>query len=757
MPVNKLNTEQQDWAKAVYQSLHWSFPDEDGSTNSARASAEQLQSANGTHAQRNGTAEPDLSDYVIVDSPPIERSAGYKPSPIHAVFEEIGLPETDNFRDRIQNYHDKKTAYKKDPTAAAYADPKASTWERRVKGTLGMSQDKADEMVRMQFTNDMKNESRSITKEIFETQSDDPRFTDFLKNAASGGPNKLTNAHKEMLVFLSQNLKTLGNALVANVNELYRQHAFGKAMSDTIDEARENAVTESEKKKLDEMEQEVVEYRMAVARQLGMALNTTNDVQSALSFGATVDSAAEELSYENGRAHNAVSGLAKLTEDMVRKHLAQSNSSRKTLSWVATQPWANLIDVSIDTSGEYFDIITKVRESSAEPDANGPQNDNTVNLAQTNLTREKLSNTPELIFNGLRSPEMKQALSTKPTGEPSSDDVPFIEKPTDMAMTWGETLARAQAGGHDISDQLPDYMSLKQVHYHDVKQGFFSKTDTVKTAWIVEQMDTSETVSEVNLLNNLPRSIAGDLGELAENMKDLKNDQATQTEDILSKKSHLENFLSTKGDGLLQNYGTAHDAISSLQDHAMKEVIAKMSGGSSIKKIKKWAAQQSWSAIFDVAITPKEDGSSGEYNVVIKEKNQGTTEEGTAVLNKPTGEAGADAGGVVDEEDQTYGEQFHGLKGALRALLNPTVHKQLVSKPTGDSANGLAIVEEPSKLARDWADLLKKSGGADANLPDYLELREVQYRIRSLLPWKKNKLQACWVLEFKPSAFKQAA
>ncbi|KZK78241.1 hypothetical protein PsW64_03880 [Pseudovibrio sp. W64] len=767
MPVNKLNAEQHDWAKAVYQNMHWNFPEEDGdeTNRTARTSNEQVNGVHGNHDQRNGTADPDLSDYVVVDTPPPERPAGAKPMPVHAVFEEIGLPESETLRerlDRLRTFQQKKEDFLKDPLATAYADPSAAKWEHHVKDVLGMPQEKADEMVKQQFTRDLKKElreeSRSVTKEIFDSQADDPRFNEFLQNAANSNPKQLTPAHREMLVFMSQNMVKLGNALVKDVNELYRQHAFGKAMSDTIDNAKENAVSDSERQKLEEIEQEVVEYRMAVARQLGMALNTTNDVQSAISFGQTVDSAVDELAEQNDRALKAASGLAKMAKNMVNDHLAQTNSPRKTMSWVATQPWAKLVDIDITTKGEFFNIEAQLRDSPAgNEDTDGLDIDSNTDLAQRNLSKEKLMANPELIFNGLRSPKMMEALTTKVTGEASNDDVPFVEKPSDLAMNWGETLARAQASGRDISDQLPDYMTLKQIRYHDIKKGFFSNTDTVKTAWVVEQKPTSDTVAEVNLINNLPRAIAGDLGDLALNMSDLREDQSQKSSDIQDKRGHLDEFLSSKGDGLLQSYGNAHDAISSLQDHAMKEVMAKMSNGTSIRKILKWAKEQPWSAMFQVEITPMEGGKKDQYNVVIKEVEHGKTEASSAVLNEPTDQDKENAGNIADEDDQAFGEDLHGLSGALKALLNPSVYKQLISKPTGEKSDGMQIVEEPTKLARDWADLIQKSAGPGANLPDYLELRQVKYRIRSFLPWKRNKLEACWVLEFKPTAFKQAA
>ncbi|QUS58352.1 hypothetical protein [Pseudovibrio brasiliensis] len=767
MPVNKLNAEQHDWAKAVYQNMHWNFPEEEGDeTNlTAEASNEQANGVNGTRDQRNGTAEPDLSDYVVVDTPPPEQQNGSKASPVHSVLEEIGLPQSETLREqlgRLRDFQQKQEAFIKDPLATAYADPKASAWEHRVKDVLGMSQEKADKMVKQQFTQDlrknMKEEGRNITKEIFDTQADDPRFTEFLKTAGNANPKQLTPAHREMLVFMSQNMVKLGNSLVKDVNELYRQHAFGKAMSDTIDNAKENAVSDSEKQKLEEIEQEVIEYRMAVARQLGMALNTTNDVQSAISFGETVNSAVDELAEQNDRALKAASGLAKMAKNMVNDHLAQTNSPRKTMKWVETQPWAKLVDIDITTKGEYFNIEAVLRDNSPQnEDTDGLDIDENTDLAQRNLSKEKLMYNPELIFNGLRSPEMMAALTSKATGEASNDDIPFVEKPSDLAMNWGETLARAQEGGRDISDQLPDYMTLKQVRYHDIKKGFFSNTDTVKTAWVVEQKPTSDTVAEVNLINNLPRAIAGDLGDLALNMSDLREDQTKKNDDIQDKRSHLDEFLSSKGDGLLQSYGNAHDAISSLQDHAMQEVMAKMSNGTSIRKILKWAKEQPWSAMFRVEITPMEGGKKDQYNVVVKEVEHGTTEANSVVLNEPTERDKENAGNIADEEDQAFGEDLHGLSGALKALLNPSVYKQLISKPTGENSDGMPVVEEPTKLARDWAELIQKSAGPGASLPDYLELRQVKYRVRSFLPWKRNKLEACWVLEFKPTAFKQAA
>ncbi len=755
MPVNKLNPEQTDWAKAVYHSLHWNYPDEGDGGSEAQTANPQFDHTN-TSNGHNGTTDPRANGHNAPQPPQWQRPAGAKPSPIHTVFEEIGLPETEEFHDRIEAYHDKREAFKQDPLQAAYADPEAAAWEHRVKDVLGRPQEEADETVQLQFRNNLKVESRNITREIFESQADDPRFVQFLQNAANSNPKDLADSHREMLVFMSKNLKTLGNTLVKNVNELYHQHAFGKAMTDTVENAKENAVSPGELKKLEELEQEVIEYRMAVARQLGMALNTTNNVQSALSFGSTIDTAVDELSYENTRAVNAATGLAKMTQNMVSKHLAKSNSPAKTMKWVGTQPWAKLVDVDIQSNGRYFNIVTELRKSQeAGGDTDGQQIDAETDLAQRDLTKEKLTYNPELIFYGLRSPEMLAALTAKPTGEATQDDVPFVEKPSDLAMTWGETLANAQARGRDISDQLPDYMTLKQVRYHDIQKGFFSDTDTIRTAWVVEQKPASDTLAEVNLINNLPRSIAGDLGELALNMSDLKKDQTAKNDQILEKKNHLDDFLNTKGDGLLKSFGTAHDALSSLQDHAMGEVQAKIRNGTSIQKILKWVKEQPWSAMFKVEITPMEGGKKGEYSISVQGADQTNPETRSAVMNEPAPQDNENAANISDEGDQDFGAGLHGLSGALRALLNPSVYKQLISKPTGENSDGMPVVEEPTKLARDWAGLIQKSVGSDASLPDYLELRQVKYRIRSFLPWKRNKLEACWVLEFKPSAFRK--
>ena len=746
MPVAKMKPEELDWAKKVYKTLHWNFPAANNDT--AGSAAHEAQAHTLHNEQSAPPPEPDLSDYVVIDEPERETQNG-RPSPVHRVMADIGLPETEGFRERLDSYQAKFNAFQDDPVAAAYADPQARVWEGRVTGVLGQSQTKADKMVIEQFKTNMKQESREITKEILETQADDPKFQDFLKEASSIDPHELKKAHKEMLVFMSQNLKTIGNELVGATNDLQHQHAFGKSMSDVIDTARTNAVSQDEHDMLDQLEEEVIAYRMAVARQLGMALNTTNDVQAAMSFGATVEATFRELAPETQKANYAVGTLGKMADAAVHKHLAKSNSAKTTMKWAEKQPWSKLVKVTIDSQGGYFNIVVEPRHA---PETDDAYADGSINMPHKELTKNDVHTQPELIYNGLRSPEMMQALSLKPTGQQNADGLPIVGKPNELSLEWGNALADALAHGEDIQGQLPDYLELKQVQYEDVKKGFFSSTKVNKTAWVVEQKEMSETIAEVNLMKQLPRSIAGDLADMCENMSDLKKDQQEKLDEILDRKHKLEEFVATEGGGLFKAYGKAHDAISNLQSHVSDLVKEKIQSGTSPKKIMKWAKEQPWSPMFDVQLSPCETGG---YNILVEDKQHDDVADlkDTAAAPGDT-KANPEQDPGADEVDLSYGENMHGLNGALRALLNPSVYKHLISKPTEEPAvNGIPIVEEPTKFARDWADLMLKTAGG--SLPDYLEIREVQYRKKSFLFWKNNKLEVCKVLEFKPSAFKR--
>ncbi len=640
---------------------------------------------------------------------------------VGVVFEEAGINASAELRNRLEEY------------ASIIAETEAMP---------GTSDDNAGEMNR-----NLKGGLQGIAREVFETQSADPRFTEFLNKAAAADPHTMEETHKELLVFLSQNLQTLDTALKTDVEDLSRQQEFGILMSEAIDKINKDKLVSEDKQKLDEIQKKLNEYRAAVAERMALAKNSSDKIGAVATFGSTVDSTAQELSSQSDRARNAVSRLVILAREMIRKHLALSKSAPKTLKWVAMQPWAKLVEVSIDTTKGDFKITTRPRQATVQTDTTHEQPD---------LTRGELSNTPELVFNGLCSTEMIKALTITPTGEQSQDQLPVVVKPDALAIAWGESLAQGKENGQDADAELPDFMVLKQVRYYDVEKGIFSDKKTLKTTWVVEQVSNLDTISEVNLLNSLPVAIAGGLSNIAENMNDLANAKADDAKDIVAKKESLESFLSAEREGLLKHSEGARDAMNNLCSQIMGIIQVKVREETSIDGISKWIAQQTWATRFDVAVTSRQSGAKGECNIVVKLKaDEGTTEEGTAVLNSPAGADNAAPYNTGDSVAPPDLNRFRGLDRCLRALLNPAVHNQMVTRPTGETNNGRIVVEEPSTLAKDWASVLRKDGYARDKMPGYMKLQEVTYRSTSLLPWKRNKLTSCWVLEFDVAAFKR--
>ncbi|KZK87516.1 hypothetical protein PsAD13_00794 [Pseudovibrio sp. Ad13] len=727
------------------------------------------------------TSDPDLSDYVIVDTPKPEGSQTaavngtsqavgqpkletveqpsapqprsepleLKPHPAMLAMHELDLAVSPELEQQFQAYQEKKTAFINDPTGTAHEGPEAAKKQRLITGLLGMAQDKADTYLRMQFRTGLDNDARALAKQIFEDAAHDPRFLAFLKVAALAAPEDLSSNHKELLVFLSQNLKALNKEVVGDVNTLLRQNAFSKGLSEAVDTARAHAVTEQDVRYLNDIEKDVVAYRMATSKQLGEALNASNDLLAAMSFGDAILSSTESLSHENGRAQYALASLREVASQLTEQHLADHHSAKKTEAWIAKQPWAALISVSIQKDGGYYDINTELRHDPAPRTVgNSTFFDNSDVVPQQGLTKSELRDKPQLVLNGLRSNEMMEALKLVPTGEDGVDELPIVKKPSDLAMAWSSTLVAAKQRGDNISAMLPDYFILKQVRYHKI-EGFLIENDMLEPAWVVEYKPTSHTMSEIGKMRALPQAAAKNLASLTVNLNELKDSQTKQSGELSSMRERLDTFLSTKGNGLLMSFGKAHFALDKLMEHVRDDVHARIEkSGGSLKKIQKWISEQPWVALFDVSITRPEGGKKSEYLISVKQKTApepAKPDYTTVTVEDPeTQEASATAQETPDE--------FPGLTGSLRALLQPETRTQLILKPTGEISLGAEIVDKPSKLAREWGELLAKNSHAQDELPDFLELREVQYHSETRNVFRKGHLKTCWVLEFKPDA-----
>ncbi|SDR22060.1 hypothetical protein [Pseudovibrio sp. Tun.PSC04-5.I4] len=735
----------------------------------------------GTLDQITASNDPDLSDRVVAgkseaqasgvtspqsaagasNKPTLEAHEGplitqapteqveVKPHPALLALQELDLTVSPEVEEKFQAYQEKKAAFLNDPIGTAHEGQEAAVWQHRIKDTLGMPQDKADTFLRMQFRTGLDNDARALAKQAFEDAIQDPRFVSFLKTAALATPEDLTSDHKELLVFLSQNMKALNKEIVGDVNSLIRQHAYSKGLSDAVDQAKANVVTDKDIKHLNEVEKDVIAFRMATAKQLGEALNASNDLQATMSFGDAILASTQSLSHENGRAQYALASLREVASALTEQHLAQNNSPKKTQAWIAKQPWATLVSVSIKTDGAYFNVGTELRgETVPLHVGNSTFYDKTEELPRQELTKTDLRHKPERVLNGLRSDDIRQALQLTPTGEDGIDDLLIVEKPSDLALMWGSTLMAAHGRGDNISELLPDYFVLREVRYHKL-EGFLIETDMLQPAWVVEYKPTSHTLTEVGRMNTLPQAAARNLADLAINLNTAKATQTEQKDEVTGLKSRLDAFLSTKGDGLLMSFGKAHFVLDKLMEHARDEVHARIEKtGGSLKKVQKWVSEQSWSALFDVTVTRPEGGKKSEYLISVKQKTLPEPVEPhhttVTVEDHETQEAGATA--------QAQHDEFPGLSGSLRALLQPDMRQQLIIKPTGESNLGADIVEKPSKLAREWGALLMKDSSAKEQLPEYLELREVQYHSEAKFTFRKGHLKTCWVLEFKPEA-----
>ncbi|MFS8184058.1 hypothetical protein ACMG4P_21220 [Pseudovibrio denitrificans] len=753
-------------------------------TTSAQAGAKptptKAESPLATHARTldQMTSDPDLSEYVIVEAPQPESSGAsavagpsqastppkmetaeqpfapqprsepleVKPHPAMLAMQELDLAVSPELEAQFNAYQEKKTAFINDPTGTAHEGPEAAAWQRRIRGLLGMEQDKADTFLRMQFRSGLDNDARALAKQIFEDAAHDPRFLAFLKIAALAAPEDLSSNHKELLVFLSQNLKALNKDVVGDANALIRQNAFSKGVIEAVQSARSNAVTEQDIQYLDKMEKEAIAFRLATSEQMAQALNASNDALAAISFGDAIFASTASLSHENGRAQYALASLQEVASHLTEQHLAKHNSIRKAEAWIAKQPWAALISVSIRKDGGYYDIDTNLRhDPAARTVGNSTFYDNTDVGPQEGLTKSALRDKPQLVLNGLRSKEMMEALKLTPTGEEGVDDLEIVEKPSDLALAWGSTLVAAQQRGDDISKMLPDYFVLKQVRYHKI-EGFLIENDMLEPAWVVEYKPASHTLSEISRMRGLPQAAAKNLAAMTINMNELKANQTEQTGKLTEMRERLDTFLSTKGNGLLMSFGKAHFALDKLMEHVRDEVHARIGkSGGSLSKIQKWVSEQPWAALFDVSVTRPEGGKKSEYLISVKQKTDPEPAKPTATtiaVEDPETEATA----------QQPRDEFPGLTGSLRALLLPENRGKLILKPTGETSLGKEVVEKPSKLARTWGELLAKDRDAQEELPDFLELREVQYHSETKNIFRKGHLKTCWVLEFKPDA-----
>ncbi|WP_057460995.1 hypothetical protein [Pseudovibrio sp. POLY-S9] len=750
MPGQESAPKYDDWLKKVYSEMNWKFHDLVGGGRKKRSASvtsktSEASAAIGSQVDEDTpewTTEPDIADYIVEGTPAAER----KKRPLSAALKDAGIKSTEGFTQRLNSYQSQKSHYDEDPLGAAYADPEAVKWDRLVKGTLGESDNKARQMVLMQHEIELKKQSRQLTREVFQDQSTAPEFRAYLRQASDTPSNQMDTAQRETIMFFSQNMKVLGNELVASTKELMHEKAFGDTMMKTLHEAKANAVSEREKKRLTELEEEAIAYGTATSKQMAFALNCTNCVEAAINRGAEVEAAVLQLSDERPKAVFATSGLQRTAEEMVLAHLDKSNNMKKSLAWAETQPWAQMVKVNIKKEGRNFSITSETRKAPETPASTGdPMVDNHVDMPHKAVTKTELATTPELVFNGLRSGQMMASMSHRETGETGPDGKPFVGIPSEASMAWAKILLTAQKEGQDISDQLPDYMEVKEVWYRESRSGLKGKLKRgkpEKKVHVVTYKETSESVQAAQKLRAAPKNMAGDLAELADNIADLKADQARKAEKLKAHKEELEKFLSSKGEGMLESFGEAHEAFNALQENILQQVIAKMSKGTSLKNIKKWASKQPWAMMFEIEFKPDESGKKNHYNVVVKEKEEEVEETD-----------GAPEGGRTEADGRTK-DQEASLTGALAALSKPAVQKELILKYTGEKHNGVPIVEKPSDLAKKWADMIMKVYGSNAKLPAYLVLKDVVYKSASRNLIRRGKYIPCKAVEFIPSAFK---
>ena len=748
MTVSKRNAKEQDWAKAMYKTLKWEFPADDAVAKTAPARPRAnafIGEPNERAPSRQSSAAPEPDDYVLVDAPVVHDPKAARANPLQTVMKDMGIKGDSAFAERLSAYQAQLDGLADDPVKAAYTDAKAKAWEGKVKGVLKQSQDTADQVVVEQFRTNLKTEARALTKDLFIAQAGDPAFTGFLEKAAKAPAGSIDKAQKETLIFLSQNLKTLNNELVVDARDREKENVFAAEVTQDLVAARANAVTKKEHQQLDVLEEKLAAFQWTLARQLGPALNTANDIETADSFGKAAESTVEALLQEAPKTDAAVADVRKLADGAVRKHLAKSNDAKLTQAWAAQQPWGSLIDVTIQTNGKYFDIAVKPRQTPLTK---------SKREGKGTASRADLIAQPDLLFGGLRSEQMMQALSVQPTGEAANGGPPFVAKPSDFALDWGQSLAADEKAREAFAARMPDYLQLKQVRYHEKKKGIFKAKDAVKTAWVVEQKPVSESVEEVNLLRQLPGNIARNLSDLSQNIADLQRQQAENMAEIEAQKKELKDFVDTDGGGLLKAYGKAHDAMKSLQKHIMAETTKRIENGVSAKKIYAWADKQTWAAMFDLELEP--DGG-GSYLIHVVDKKHSKRQGLRGVGVTPRIFADNPESRQISGSDTSFEENKKTLNGALQALLSPMIYKKLVSRPLGKAENGVMVVEKPTKFAREWAELILKANGPEASLPDYLEIREVAYTSETKQFWKRNKLKTCKVLEFIPGALKAEA
>ncbi|AEV35741.1 hypothetical protein PSE_1229 [Pseudovibrio sp. FO-BEG1] len=750
MPAQAPAPKYDDWLKKVYVEMNWKFHDLVGGGRKKRSPSvtskiSEASAAIGSQIDEDTpdwTVDPDIPDYVVAGTPAEER----KKRPLTAALSDAGIRPKEGFTERLNSYQSQKSHYEEDPVGAAYADPEAVKWDRLVKGTLGESDQKARQMVLMQHEIELKKQSRQLTREVFQDQSTAPEFRAYLRQASDTPSNKMDTAQRETIMLFSQNMKVLGNELVATAKELMHEKAFGDSMMKTLHDARKHAVSEREKKRLAELEEEAIAYGTAMSKQMAFALNCTNCVEAAISRGAEVEAAVLQLNDERPRAVFATSGLQRTAEEMVLSQLDKSNNVKKTLAWAETQPWSQMVKVNIKKEGRDYSITSELRTAPETPANTGdPMVDNHVDMPHKSVTKTELANTPELGFNGLRSGQLMASMSHQETGEKGPDGKPFVGIPSEASMAWAKTLLTAQKEGQDISDQLPDYMEVKEVWYRENRSGLRGKLKRgkpEKKVHVVTYKETSESVQAAQKLRSAPKGMAGDLADLADNIADLKADQARKAEKLKAHKEELENFLSSKGEGMLESFGEAHEAFEALQENILQQVIAKMSKGNSLKSIKKWASKQPWAMLFEIDFKPDESGKKNFYNVVVKGKEEEVEETDGAVEGGRT------------ETDGVSKDNEASLTGALAALSKPAVQKELILKYTGEKHDGLPIVEKPSPLAKKWAEMIMTTYGSGAKLPAYLVLRDVCYKSASRNLIRRGKYISCKAVEFIPSAFK---
>lgn len=708
-----------------------------GAENSGRpAQSPLLQVAENIEAQTKSSLEESFvmvagPDEEVRSKPTAATNATRSPvavpnptSPILIALDDLELNISDGLRMRLETHHQKIESFRTNKASAIQSNNKAKA-SQALAHNLNVGSEMAGKYGRDILWSEIDRNAPQLAKDALNELSTDLRFLAVLKVAALAAPEDLSLEHKELLAFLGQNINsTLAEASGA-VEELQQNLKWGRGIIDKIDFLLKGDLQPEDRSMVEAARRDGVKYIHLVSNLLSDQVDVANQLVSVQDMGSTLREAEATLRKGYINCQHAVANLRNAVNELAVEEYDKTKSPKKTLRWAEQQPWNSLIKIEFQNQGRFTDLVPTIRAADARE----------VGNPLHAPSRAEMRDLPLKVYNGLLSPEMREDLQITQTGQ-NHNGLPVIEKPSLMALAWGDSLSKAMRQDPNYFRKLPDFMSLNEVYYREASASS-DKPETLKRAWVAGySLTKSGVIQSVEDALTQPQQIAREIAAYFEKKEKLHETQDLQKAQIGVARLLVEQFVRDSGTILIhplevatsRDLQTSTDVLLEVQAQVQREISEQLElNGHNIAKTEKWVQKQPWIDLFNVNLSTKNEGGEKSTHLNIRSKTPADVEDpkqsGLAILSQPN----------------------------IRESLRLTPLK--ISGASLLAASDPDVVKKPSTLARYLGSVFADKDEA-FQLPPFLELKQVQYHSEARLIGR-GQLKTCWVVEFKPEFFSQ--